>query len=134
MDFIFSRASHQHKHSERTPTRCTRQSSGLGLGRREGGKGYGGNDNEGYSDRLWDAGATKGGDRGNVNVSSQKINKTTNGCFQPGVLPSGSHLGDAQAKKDGWRSCFLRRKFNYLPKIEATRTWKKWKCGGFEGQ
>lgn len=101
MDFIFSRASHQHKHSERTPTRCTRQSPGLGLGRREGGKGYRGNDNEGYSDQLWDAGATKGGDRGNVNVSSQKINKTANGCFQPGVLPSGSHLGDAHAKK-GW--------------------------------
>lgn len=37
---------------------------------------YRGNDNEGYSDRGWDAGATKGGHGGNVNVSSQKINKT----------------------------------------------------------
>lgn len=126
MDFSFSRVLDQHKRSGRTPGSCKRQSPGLRLGR--SGE-YCGNDNEAYSDRVWDEGATKGGHGDNVNGFSQKINKTAR-------LACCLHLESTKKeRKKGATLGFLRRNFNYLPKIETTRTWREGKCecGGFEG-
>lgn len=127
MDFTFSGVLDQHKRSGRTPGSCKRQSSGLRLGR--SGE-YCGNDNEAYSDRVWDKGDTKGGHGGNVNGFSQKINKTARlaCCLQVHTLKA-----PKKERKKGTTLGFLKRNVICWPKIEATRTWWEGKCGRFEG-